>query len=168
MSTTLTSFTTTILVDQTPLEVFNAVNNVRGWWSEDINGSTDKLNDVFLYHYKDVHVCKMKLIDVIPGKKVVWLVLDNYFDFTRDKTEWKDNKIVFEITEKDGKTQLRFTQEGLVPAYECFNICSDAWSTYIKKSLYSLITTGKGQPNPKDQEGQVNEMLIEKYLINNN
>jgi len=110
----------------------------------------------------------MKLIDVIPGKKVVWLVLDNYFDFTRDKTEWKDNKIVFEIMEKDGKTQLRFTQEGLVPAYECFNICSDAWSTYIKKSLYSLITTGKGQPNPKDQEGQVNEMLIEKYLINNN
>ena len=168
MSTTLTSFTTTILVDQTPLEVFNAVNNVRGWWSEDINGSTDKLNDVFLYHYKDVHVSKMKLIDVIPGKKVVWLVLDNYFDFTRDKTEWKDNKIVFEIMEKDGKTQLRFTQEGLVPAYECFNICSDAWSTYIKKSLYSLITTGKGQPNPKDQEGQVNEMLIEKYLINNN
>ena len=168
MSTTLTSFTTTILVDQTPLEVFNAVNNVRGWWSEDINGSTDKLNDVFLYHYKDVHVCKMKLIDVIPGKKVVWLVLDNYFDFTRDKTEWKDNKIVFEITGKDGKTQLRFTQEGLVPDYECYNICSDAWSTYVKKSLYSLITTGKGQPNPKDKAGQVNEMLIEKYLTNNN
>jgi hypothetical protein len=168
MSTTTTSFTTTILVDQTPEEVFNAVNNVRGWWSEDIEGSTGKLNDVFLYHYKDVHVSKMKLIDVVPGKKVVWLVLDNYFDFTHDKTEWKDNKIIFEITEKDGKTQLTFTQEGLVPAYECYNICEDAWSTYVKKSLYSLITTGKGQPNPKDEEGELNETLIEKYLTNNN
>ena len=167
MSTATTSFTATILVDQTPDEVFNAINNVRGWWSEDIDGSTDKLNDVFLYHYKDVHVSKMKLIEVVPGKRVVWLVLDNYFDFTQDKTEWKDNKIVFEITEKDGKTQLRFTQEGLVPAYECYNICRDAWSTYVKKSLYSLITTGKGQPNPKGEEGELNETLIEKYVNNN-
>jgi len=168
MSTTITSFTTTILVDQTPHEVFNAINNVRGWWSEDIDGGTDKLNDVFLYHYKDVHVSKMKLIEFIPDKKVVWLVLDNYFDFTQDKTEWKDNKIVFEITENEGKTQLRFTQEGLVPAYECYNICKDAWGTYVRKSLYSLITTGKGQPNPKGEEGELNEMLIEKYFTNNN
>jgi hypothetical protein len=57
----------------------------------------------------------MKIIEFIPGEKVVWLVLDNYFNFTKDKSEWKDNKIVFEIAEKDNKTQLQFTQEGLVP-----------------------------------------------------
>jgi hypothetical protein len=27
-------FSTTILLDQTPKEVFDAVTNVRGWWSE--------------------------------------------------------------------------------------------------------------------------------------
>ena len=140
-------FTTNILVDQTPGEVFNAVNNVRGWWSEEIEGSTDKLNDQFTYHFEDVHRCKMKLIEVIPGKKVVWLVLDNYFKFTKDKSEWKGNKIIFEVTEKDNKTQLQFTQLGLVPQYECYDICRDAWSNYIKNSLRSLITTGKGQPN---------------------
>jgi Activator of Hsp90 ATPase homolog 1-like protein len=154
-------FTTTIVVDNSPKEVFDAINNVRGWWSQNIEGNTEKLNDEFLYHYKDVHICKMKLVEVIPGKKVVWLVLDNYFSFTQDKSEWKDTKIIFEISEKDDKTQLRFTHQGLVPQYECYEVCNDAWTNYIKNSLYSLITTGKGQPNPK--EGGFNARLLEKF-----
>src|SRR5204863_7507891 len=48
------------------------------------------------------------------------------------------------------KTQVRFTQLGLVPEYECYDICENAWNTYIQKSLYSLITSGKGQPNSKE------------------
>ena len=63
------SFTTTILVDNSPSEVFNAINNVRGWWSEEIEGSTNKLNDEWNYHYQDVHRCKMKIVEFIPGKK---------------------------------------------------------------------------------------------------
>ena len=144
-------FTTTLLVDETPLAAFNAINNVRGWWSEEIEGSTDKLNDEFTYHYEDVHRCKIKVIEVVPGKKVVWLVLDNYFKFTKDKTEWNGTKIIFDIAEQGHKTQIRFTHLGLVPEYECFDICRDAWTTYIQNSLRGLITTGKGQPNGKDK-----------------
>ena len=142
-------YTTTILVDKTPKEVFAAVNNVRGWWSEEIEGGTAKLNDEFTYHYKDVHRCKMKLIEVIPEQKVIWLVLDNHFNFTKDKTEWKDTKVSFEISKKGDKTQMVFTHIGLVPTYECYDICSDAWGNYIKSSLRNLIEKGKGQPNAK-------------------
>lgn len=148
---TTSDFNTSFLVDQTPAEVFNAVNNVRGWWSERIDGGTNKLNDEFTYQRWDLHKCTMRLIEVIPDKKVAWLVLDNYFSFTEDKTEWIGTTIEFEITEKDGKTQLHFTHRGLVPAYECYNICFDAWTSYIKGSLKNLITTGKGQPNPKEE-----------------
>lgn len=147
---TTTDFTTTILVDNSPAEVFNAINNVCGWWSEQIEGSTNKLNEEWTYHYQDVHRCKMKIAEFIPNKKVVWLVMDNYFSFTKDKSEWKGNKIIFEITKKDNQTQLQFTQVGLIPEYECYDICQGAWTTYIQKSLRNLITTGKGQPNGKD------------------
>ena len=145
-------FTATILVDQTPEEAFIAINTPRGWWSEEIEGGTDKLNDEFTYHYQDVHNCRMKLIEVIPNKKVVWQVLDNYFKFTKDKSEWKGTKIIFEISEKDNKTQIHFTHHGLVPEYECFEICSNAWSQYVTQSLWSLITKGKGQPNKKERK----------------
>jgi len=154
-------FTTTILVDQSPEEVFNAIKNVRGWWSENIEGSTSKVNDVFNYAYKDAHRAKIKLTEVVPNKKVVWHVLDNYFNFTKDKSEWKDTNIVFEISKKGAQTQLRFTHEGLVPDYECFDICSEGWSNYIKNSLRGLIISGKGAPNPK--EGGFNEQLLKQH-----
>lgn len=143
------NFTTSILVEQTPTEVFNAINNVRGWWSAEIEGDTEKLNDEFDYHYQDVHRCKMKIIESVTNKKVVWLVLENYFSFTTDKSEWIGTKAIFEITEQGNKTQLRFTHEGLVPEYECYSACVNGWTQYIQHSLPALITTGKGQPNSK-------------------
>ena len=64
------NYTTTILVDQTPEEVFDAINNVRGWWSEEIEGSTDKHSAEFKFHYKDLHRSTQKITDLVPGKKV--------------------------------------------------------------------------------------------------
>ena len=157
---TTPGFTTTIVVDETPEKVFNAITNPRGWWSEEIEGDTNNLNDEFNYHYEDIHRCKIKIIEFIPNEKVVWLVLDNYFKFTKDKSEWTGTKIIFEISEKDNKTQLRFTHQGLVPAYECYDICKDAWSTYIHNSLRSLIITGKGQPNGKGKPQTENEKKL--------
>mgnify|MGYP000196218270 CR=1 FL=1 len=157
---TPSNYTITILVDHSEKDVFKAINNVRGWWSEEIEGSTNKLNDEWTYHYQNTHRCKIKIVEFIPNKKVVWLVMDNYFSFTKDKSEWKGNKIIFEITAKENQTQLQFTQEGLVPEYECYDICQNAWSTYIQKSLYSLITAGIGQPNSKDKSQTEDEKKL--------
>ena len=161
-------FTTTISVDQTPQEAFNAINNVRDWWPGEIEGNTTKLNGEFSYRYKKMHYSNQKLVEVIPGKKVVWLVTESNLNFTEDKSEWTGTKISFEISQKDNKTQLRFTHIGLVPEYECYDICQDAWSNYIRNSLCSLITTGKGNPNLKDEEGNFNEQLLEKYFDETN
>jgi hypothetical protein len=145
------SFTTALTVEQTPEEAFAAINNVRGWWSGNIEGSTDKLGDEWTYRYEDVHYSKQRITESIPGKKVVWLVLDSYLSFVKDKTEWNGSKITFDIAEKGGKTEVRFTHVGLIPEYECFDDCSNAWGSYINGSLRGLIARGKGQPNPKEK-----------------
>ena len=154
-------YTATILVDETPGTAFNAIQNFRAWWSEEIEGTTDEINETFFYHYKDVHLCKLKLIEKIPNEKLVYQVVDNQFNFVKDKTEWINTKLIFDISKEGDKTKVTFTHEGLVPAYECYKVCEDAWSSYINGSLKSLIATGKGKPNPK--EGGLNAELVEKW-----
>jgi hypothetical protein len=144
------NFSTSFTVDQTPEQAFAAINNVRGWWSEAIEGDTGKLGEEFTYRYKDLHYCKLKLTEVVSNRKVVWLVLDNHFNFTEDKSEWKGTEITFEISKKGNQTEIRFTHLGLVPEYECFDICSNAWGSYLNGSLRSLIATGQGKPNQKE------------------
>jgi hypothetical protein len=144
-------YTTTFTVDQSPEEILDAVNNVRGWWSEEIDGSTDKLGAEFKFRHKDVHHSTQKIIELVPGKKVVWHVSDSRLNFVKDKTEWTGTDVVFEITRKEDKTELRFTHVGLVPAFECYGGCSGAWGFYVNDSLFSLITTGIGKPIQKEK-----------------
>jgi Activator of Hsp90 ATPase homolog 1-like protein len=159
------NFTTSILVDQTATIAFDAVKNFRAWWSEEIEGKTDQLNETFFYHYKDVHLSRIKLIELVPAKKLVYQVTDNQFNFTKDKTEWINTKLVFELIPEDNRTRIIFTHEGLVPEYECYSVCHDAWTGYIQGSLKSLIETGKGKPNGK--EGGLNAELVKKWGLPN-
>jgi hypothetical protein len=142
--------TAAFTVDKTPEEAFAAINNVRAWWSGDIDGVTDELGAEWTYRYKDIHYSKQKIVEMIPSKKVVWLVEDSYLSFIKDKTEWNGTRITFDIAAKGDKTEVKFTHFGLAPNDECFEACSDAWGGYIKGSLRSLIATGKGQPNVKE------------------
>ncbi len=144
----------TITVDRSPREVFDAINNVRGWWSEEIDGKTDKIGSEFKYQYRDLHRSVQKITELIPGRKVAWHVVDSSLNFVEDKAEWTGTDIVFDINRKNDKTELRFTHVGLVPALECYNDCLDGWSFFIKDSLRRLITTGKGQPSEKEKESR--------------
>lgn len=144
------NFSTSISVDQSPEEVFAAINNVRGWWADGVDGATDKLGAQFTFHHKDVHRSTQKITEFVPGKKVVWRVTDSRLNFVKDKAEWTGTEVVFEIAKKGNKTELRFTHVGLVPKFECYGGCSGAWGFLITESLHSLITTGKGQPYKAD------------------
>jgi hypothetical protein len=109
------NLTFTFTVDQTPEEAFAAINNVRGWWSGEIEGTTDKLGAEWSYRYKDIHYSKQRITELTPGKKVVWLVVDSYLQFVEDKKEWNGTEVAFDIAKKGNQTEVRFTHRGLNP-----------------------------------------------------
>jgi len=141
------NFTLTIAVEQSPEAAYDAINNPRGWWSEDLVGDTDSQGATFVYRYKDIHRCTMRITELVPGARVEWEVASNYFNFTRDETEWTGTRIVFDISRAGDETLVRFTHVGLTAADECYDACSQGWGMYIGQSLRRLIAEGKGMPN---------------------
>lgn len=140
-------FRLTLSTERTPQEVYQAIINVREWWSgyhdEEFTGSTEKLNDEFSFSAAGgIHYCKQKLVEVIPNKKVVWLITDSVLGFVEKKDEWIGTKVIFEISKTGGQTQLIFTHEGLTPEIECYNSCAPSWTNYLENKLLLLINKG--------------------------
>ena len=150
-------YTATILVRATANEAFKCINHVAAWWTENIEGSSEKLNDVFTIHFGEAFVT-MKIVESVSDKKVVWDVSDCYLHWLADKKEWKDTKIVFEISAEGDSTRIQFTHVGLTPQVECYDSCVKGWDQYIKDSLAKLINEGMGLPQRKQvaAEGSVN------------
>lgn len=139
------NFTMTIEVDQPVNMVYDAINNVAAWWHGKVVGDTTKLNNEFTYQMETFHFSTQKIVELVPFKKIVWLVTQSNLSFIQQTNEWTGTHIIFEIETVNNKTQIHFTHAGLTPTVECYGACSGGWTALIQKSLYSLITTGKGQ-----------------------
>ena len=140
------NYTILLTVAASAHDVFKSINNVAAWWTDDLKGSSEKLNDVFTVQFADMHVSTQKLIEVIPDEKIVWLVTDSNLSFIKDKSEWTNTTIIFDISRQNNQTQILFTHQGLVPDIECYKDCTKGWEYYIKGSLFKLLTEGKGTP----------------------
>jgi hypothetical protein len=144
------NLTVTFTVDQSPDQVFAAINNVRAWCSGEIDGETDRIGGEFTYRYEEMHRSTQRITEFVPGQRVVWHVTDAYLSFIEDKAEWTGTDIVFDIARDGDATKVTFTHIGLTPEVECYEQCSPAWSFYIADSLRKLIATGAGQPNERE------------------
>ena len=147
------SYGTIIEVTANPKEVFNHVNEVSTWWvrqvagaSTEFEGESSKLNDVFILRHGDNHYSKHQLTEVIPGKKIVWLVTDSKLNWIKEnKQEWTGTKMIFEMVPKGEKTSLIFTHEGFVPHLACYGHCVHFWDRVIKEWLFNFIINGTGK-----------------------
>ena len=61
------NYTNGFTVHQSPAEVFNAIKNVRGWWSEEIVGHADKVGDKFTHSVLDLHRCDLQVTELVPN-----------------------------------------------------------------------------------------------------
>ena len=141
-------FTTTIVVDQTPEQAFNAITNPRGWWSTDFEGHSEKLNDIFTVRFGETFIT-IKVTELVPYKKIGWHVIDGYKHWLKNKKEWHHTKMSWELTTDHDTTQISFTHFGLVPGMECYEGCEKAWDFYLEESLFKLLTEEKGIPELK-------------------
>lgn len=139
------NFTTTITVDATPQEAFDAINDVSAWWGR-ITGSTTAVGDEFVYVVPGLHYSGFRVVDLEPGSRVAWTVTGSYLDFVADSSEWTGSTVRFDISEAGGATRVVFTHEGLRPEDECYEVCTNAWGMFVNASLKSLIETGAGAP----------------------
>lgn len=139
-------FTFTYEVPQSPREVFDAITNVRGWWSQRIDGATDRLGE-FTYTVPQIHTAHAEITDLVPGERVVWRILDNQFGTSPDEVdEWAGTSVHFDIEPTESGSRLMFTHVGLTPALACYERCAQGWTLYAHDSLHQLITTGVGSP----------------------
>jgi hypothetical protein len=140
------SLTIAFTVEADPDQVFAAINDVRSWWSGEIDGTTDQLGSTFTYTYEDMHESTQLITDLIPGELVIWHVVKGRIRFVKDEAEWTDTAIRFDIIPQGPHTEVRFTHIGLSPDFECFDSCSNAWSYYVGASLRNRITRGRADP----------------------
>ena len=139
-----------IIATVTAEEAFESINHVWKWWATNFEGSSEKLNDVFTVRFGETFVT-FKVVESVPSKKIVWLVTDCYLHWLKDKKEWKNTQLDWEISSKGDVTRIDFTHVGLVPEIECYNDCKKGWDFYSKESLKNLLTEGKGMPEtPKN------------------
>ncbi len=140
-----TDFNYRFLVPNTPGEVFDKICQVSRWWTTDVEGVPEKLHDKFSVHFGESFV-KIEVTQMIPGKKMAWLVKNCFWSFLTNKTEWNGTTIIWNITSNGILTQLSITHVGLVHDAECFDICKEGWGLYAGNSLFRLITEGHGIP----------------------
>ena len=129
----------TILVSKSRNEVFNhLINDVSKFWPEELEGECNKMNDEFVFRSGDSHYSKNKVVELIPNKKVVWIVIESIRK--TDNFEWTGTKMIFELTTAGDNTMLTFTYDGFILENE-YDRLVQVCDMVIKDKLYSLISS---------------------------
>lgn len=138
------NFNISITAKISPEAALEKINQIPKWWGVIIEGNTAKLNDQFVIKMGSEAFFNCTITEMIPGKRVVWAIGDCYMPWYKNKKEWSDTRLIFEITENNITTEVHFIHEGLTSELECYNDCKPGWTHWIQNSLFSYFTTGEG------------------------
>ncbi|WP_211277239.1 SRPBCC family protein [Thermoflavifilum aggregans] len=146
MKHTKQDFACNITVPAAAADVFKAICDIPAWWTTDLHGYTHHVQDEFTVAFYGDTFVKFRITEMIPEKKIVWLVTDCYLYWIENKREWTNTQVIWEISPEEHQTHLHMTHEGLIPSCECYASCKEGWNKYVKGSLFQLLTQGKGTP----------------------
>ena len=150
------------IVKARPAEVYAALTTaegLRGWWTQDYEGET-KVGDAIHFRFGVTHK-EMRIEQLDQNREVRWLCTlahINHPSLTH-KDEWVGTQIVFRLTPEGREhTRVDFEHIGLVPSFECYDLCNTGWR-YFLNSLQQFVETGKGTPY------QTNDICEEKTAL---
>jgi hypothetical protein len=126
-----------------PGDVYNALATVEClscWWTSDTRGES-KVGGVLQFRFGDGGF-DMKVLELKPGKRVLWQVVDG-------PEEWLGTKISFDLKQNGDWTVVLFKHQGWKEPVEFMHHCSTKWAVFLL-SLKSLLETGKGAPWPNE------------------
>jgi hypothetical protein len=133
-----------IEVAKSPKDIFNhLLYDIAKFWPEEVEGEGSKLNDEFIFKTGDSHYSKNKVIELVPNKKLVWLVTDSLRK--TDNFEWTGTKMLFELIPHDDQTQVTFTYDGPVLKTESERL-AQVCDFVIKENLFKLLSNEKTAP----------------------
>jgi hypothetical protein len=141
-------FTSSISAKISAYEAVKKISNVPSWWGVTFTGSSEKQNDHFIAKMGGDSFFNFTVAELIPDKRVVWLVTDCNMPWYSDKKEWANTRLIFDLSENNGMTEVIFTHEGLTPDVECYKDCEPGWTHWIKTSLFSYFNSGTGVFRP--------------------
>ena len=127
-------------------EAYRKVACVSEWWNQRSTGKTQVLGDTFKVDFGETWV-EFEVIEAMPNRRMVWRVTDCDLHFVRDRKEWKDTRVVWDLETRNGTTSVTMTHAGLTPGVECFNACQAGWNFHLGESLLRLLTEDRGLPD---------------------
>ena len=142
------------VAEANPATVYAALTTTEGlsgWWSQDCDIESDVGGTL---RFRFGANCKtMRIEESLPDHSVRWRCTACFMaaDHLTRRNEWIDTEMVFRLTSQgQGRTRVDFEHIGLVPALECFGMCSKGWD-YFMPSLLAYVETGVGTPFPLPQ-----------------
>ena len=117
--------------------IFNHLtHDVSKFWPEEFSGQSSQPDDVFEFRSGNDHYSKNKVIELVPGKKITWLVTDSIRK--KDNYSWTGTRMIFELVPVRDNTRIEFTYDGPVPANEYERLMAIC-DMVIKDKLYNFI-----------------------------
>ncbi|MFQ5989817.1 MAG: SRPBCC domain-containing protein [Candidatus Methylomirabilales bacterium] len=112
-----------IVIDASPEKVYDAIatqEGLRGWWTGDSVAEPRVGSIAEFGFYNRQFLFRMRVEELMPGKKVVWSCVG-------DHDEWKDTRLTWDISQRDGGTVLHFTHGNWRSTTRFFASCNSTW-----------------------------------------
>jgi uncharacterized protein YndB with AHSA1/START domain len=111
-----------------------------GWWTRDTQGES-RIGGVLQFRF-GAGGFDMKVLELEPGKRVLWEVIEG-------PQEWIGTKVRWDLKQEGDHAVVLLQHQGWKEPVEFMHHCSTKWAVFLM-SLKSLVETGKGAPDPED------------------